>query len=284
MIIAVTGASGQLGALVIQALLERGVQASDIVAIARTPEKVSAEGVTVRTADYEDPNSLDAALEGVDRLLLVSGSEIGKRLVQHRNVIDAAVRAGIRLVAYTSLLNADTSTLTIADEHRGTEKALVESGLPFTVLRNGWYMENYTAAVDAHASSGFIQGAAGEGRIAAATRRDFAEAAATVLLEPAPGRILELGGPGFTLADFARAVGEVSGSPVEYRNLTGDALLTALQESGVPEGMAQWLVATDASIADGALDTDSTELAELLGRRPTPLPTAVSAALGADRA
>tara|TARA_R110002020_G_scaffold65413_22_gene172838 strand:- start:1421 stop:2290 length:870 start_codon:yes stop_codon:yes gene_type:complete len=282
MAIAITGASGQLGSLVIEALLEKGVDPRDIVAVARTPEKVAASGVVVRTADYEDADSLDQALAGVDKLLLISGNEMGRRLLQHRNIIEAARKAGVGYVAYTSLINADSSSLSIADEHRGTERALAEAGIPYTVLRNGWYTENFTAGVSEHVSSGFILGGAGAGRIAAATRRDFAEAAAALLLAPAPGRVFELGGSGFTLAEFARAVGEVSGSPVDYRDLTPDALLSALRESGVPESVAKWRVATDDCIARGALDTDSTDLAELLGRPTTALTDAIAVGLSAN--
>ncbi|MGP6170034.1 SDR family oxidoreductase [Microbacterium sp. A196] len=277
--IAVTGASGQLGALIIESLLERGVAAADIVAIARTPQKVAAEGVAIRQADYDDPSSLDTALDGVERLLLVSGSEIGQRFAQHSNVIDAAKRAGVSFIGYTSLINADSSTLILADEHRATEAALAGSGLPYTVLRNGWYTENYTAGAAGTVAQGMLLGGAGGARIAAATRKDYADAAAVVLLEPKPGETFELGGEGVTLQEFASALAEVSGKPVEYRDHDGDELIAAIVATGAPEGFAQWTASADAEIAKGVLDTDSTALEQLIGRRPTSLVQAARTAL-----
>src|SRR6478672_9706398 len=184
MTLLVTGASGHLGRLVVEALLEHGTPAAQIVAIARTPESISDladRGVQVRRADYTDPASLDAAFAGGDRLLLVSGSEVGQRIAQHANVIDAAKRSGVSFVAYTSITRADTSDLVLAAEHRATEELLAASGLPHALLRNSWYLENYTGQLSTFLEHGVVLGAAGEGRVSAATRADYADAAAIVL-------------------------------------------------------------------------------------------------------
>lgn len=286
MVIAVTGASGQLGHLIIEKLIDRGVEASDIVGIARTVEKaadLAARGVEIRQADYSDAGSLPAALAGVDRLVLVSGSEIGQRAAQHHNIIEAAKAAGVEFIAYTSLLNADSSTLGLAEEHRATEAELAAAGVPFAVLRNGWYTENYTAGLEPALASGSLFGAAGDGRIATATRADYAEAAAAVVLSASAesGSILELGGDEpHTLAELARVVSEVSGTSVAYENLTPEGLRDAQMAAGVPEGWAEFAAATDRGIAGGDLDTDSRALSTIIGRPTTSLADAVSAALG----
>src|SRR6476469_7926848 len=187
MTLLVTGASGHLGRLVVEALLEHGTPAAQVVATARTPESISDladRGVQVRRADYTDPASLDAAFAGVDRLLLVSGSEVGQRIAQHANVIDAAKRSGVGFVAYTSITRADTSDLVLASEHRATEELLTASGLPHALLRTSWYLENYTGQVASALDQGVVLGAAGDGRVSAATRADFADAAAVVLAGP----------------------------------------------------------------------------------------------------
>ncbi|WP_338418814.1 NAD(P)H-binding protein [Salinibacterium hongtaonis] len=240
MVIAVTGASGQLGHLIIDKLIERGAAPADIVGIARTVEKaadLAARGIEIRQADYSDAATLPAALAGVDRLVLVSGSEIGQRAAQHHNIIEAAKAAGVGFIAYTSLLNADKSTLGLAEEHRATEAELATAGIPFAVLRNGWYTENYTAGLEPALASGALYGAAGEGRIATATRADYAEAAAAIALsaEAESGSILELGGDEpHTLAELARVVSEVSGTAVAYENLTPRACATHKWPPGCP--------------------------------------------------
>lgn len=206
--IVVTGASGQLGRLVIQSLLRRQVPASQIVAAVRTPAKaadLAALGVQVREADYTRPDTLDAALAGAEKVLLISSNEVGQRAPQHQNVIDAARRAGVKLLAYTSLLRADTSPLGLAAEHVATEAALKASGVPHVLLRNGWYTENYLASVAPALQHGAFIGSAGEGRIASAARADYAEAAAAVLTLPdQAGQVHELAGDtAYTLAELA---------------------------------------------------------------------------------
>ncbi|CAN7373465.1 SDR family oxidoreductase [Knoellia sp. LjRoot47] len=282
--ILVTGATGHLGRLVIDALLARGVAPADVVALVRDEAKASdlaARGVDVRVGTFEDPASLDAALAGVDRLLFISGSEVGRRVAQHQNVIDAAVRAGVELVAYTSIVRADTSTLGLADEHRATEQALAASGLPHALLRNSWYVENYTAQVSQHLEHGAVLGAAGEGRVSAATREDFAEAAAVVVTsEDQAGQVYELGGDTpFTLAEYAAELSEQSGTPVAYRDLSVDDYAAALVGAGLPEGYARALATSDDGLKHGELLVETGDLSRLLGRPTTSLADALRGAL-----
>src|SRR6478672_328983 len=283
MTLLVTGASGHLGRLVVEALLDRGTPAAQVVAIARTPESISDladRGVQVRRADYTDPASLDAAFAGVDRLLLVSGSEVGQRIAQHANVIDAAKRAGVGVVAYPSITRADTSDLALAAEHRATEELLAASGLPHALLRNSWYLENYTGQLPTYLEHGAVLGAAGDGRVSAATRADYADAAAAVLAEDGhAGRAYELGGTAFTLTELAATVSRVSGAEVIYRDLPVEDYAAALVAAGLPEGYAHALADSDRGIADGALFTDTGDLERLIGRPAASLEDAVRAAL-----
>jgi len=220
---AVTGASGHLGRLVVGELLARGVPASNVVALVRTwgnAADLAERGVQVREADYSRPLTLGAALAGVDRLLLVSSSEAGQRAAHHSNVIEAAKTAGTSRIVYTSMLNADDSTNPLAGEHRDSERALRDAGVAFTLLRNGWYTENYTDQLAQYLQRGEITGAAASGRICAATRHDYAAAAAAALLQDEEGeRTYELGGPAFDLPELARIISEVTGTPVTYRDL-----------------------------------------------------------------
>jgi NAD(P)H dehydrogenase (quinone) len=278
----ITGATGQLGRLVIDALLET-VPASAIVAGVRDPAKEAAvaihdRGVEVRVADYSRPETLASALAGVDRLLLISGSELGQRTAQHRNVIAAAKDADVGLIAYTSILHADTSPLFLAGEHRETEAALAESGVPFVLLRNGWYTEVYTWRIAPALQHGAFLGASGEGRISSAARADYAGAAAVVLAGgDHAGRTYELAGDAsYMLADFVAAVAESSGKPLPYRNMNPEDYRTALLVAGVPEKFAMILSDTDAGVAKGALFDDSGDLARLIGRPTTPFRATVA--------
>lgn len=280
---AVTGATGGLGGATVDALLTAGVAPTDIVAIVRNPEKADAlraAGVTVRVADYTDRAALTAALAGVDRLLLVSGSEVGSRVPQHGNVIDAAADAGVSLVAYTSILGADTSPLALAEEHLATEKLLAASPLNTVLLRNGWYWENYVASAPAALESGVLYGSAGEGRVAAASRTDYAAAAAAALIDAAGGEVYELAGNDhLTYSEVAAAIAEVSGKPVTYTDIPEADYAAALAGAGIPEPMAAILANSDAGVAQGALDSDSTALASLIGRPSTPLRDVLRTAL-----
>lgn len=289
MTLLVTGASGHLGRLVVDALLERGTPAAHVVAVARTPESISDladRGVQVRRADYADPASLDAAFVGVDRLLLVSGSEIGRRTTQHANVIEAAKRVGVGFVAYTSITRADTSDLVLAEEHRATEELLAASGLPHALLRNSWYLENYTGQLPTFLEHGAVLGAAGAGRVSAATRADYAEAAAVVLTgEGHEGAVYELGGDtAFTMAELAETVGRVAGREVVYQDLPVAEYAAALVDAGLPEGYAAVLADSDRGLSEGRLFTDSGDLSRLIGRPTTTLEDALRTAHAAPAA
>ena len=281
--IVVTGASGQLGRLAIKELLKT-LPASEIVAAVRTPEKVSdlaALGVQVRLADYAQPATLDAAFKGAGKLLLISSSEVGQRLPQHRNAIDAAKRAGVGLVAYTSVLRADTSPLGLAGEHKATEALLKASGLPHVVLRNGWYTENYLASVPTALQHGAYIGSAGEGRIASAARADYAAAAAAVLTSAdQAGKVYELAGDEtYTLTELAAEISRQSGKTVVYQNLAEADFKEALLGAGLPEHVAGLLSDSDIGASKGALFDDSHQLSRLIGRPTTSLATLVKAAL-----
>lgn len=284
--IAVTGATGQLGRIVIDALLKK-VPAGEIVAAVRTPAKaadLAALGVIVRQADYGQPETLEAAFAGVDKLLLISGSEVGQREAQHKAVIEAARAAGVGFIAYTSLLHADTSPMGLGVEHRATEALLKASGIPFALLRNGWYSENYAASIPpALAHHAFI-GAAGEGRIASAARQDYAEAAAEVMTrEDQAGKVYELAGDdSYTLAQFAAEIAAQSGEKVDYVNLSQSEFAAALKNAGLPEGLAEMLADSDAGAEKGGLFDDSRQLSQLIGR-PTTTWQAVIRAVLANR-
>ena len=280
--IAITGAAGHLGRHVIESLLARGVAAQDLVAIVRTASKaedLTARGITVAEAPYEDVAALTEALQGVDRLVLVSGSEVGKRAAQHTNVLEAAKAAGVAFIAYTSLVNADSSELSLAPEHRETEALLASSGIDHVLLRNGWYWENFASNVDAARATGHVFGAAGEGRVNGAARRDYAEAAAVVVTADGhAGKVYELGGqPSITYPELAQAIGTVVGSEVSYVDQTVEEYQQTLEGASLPTEVAQMLAGWDTAIADGALQTSSTDLEDLIGRPATPAAEALAA-------
>jgi NAD(P)H dehydrogenase (quinone) len=257
----------------------------DVVAVVRDRGKATSLaglGVTVREADYSRPETLGAALAGVNRLLLVSSSELSQLAAQHRNVITAAQTAGVSRIGYTSMLNADDSTSPLAGEHRESERALRAADVPFTLLRNGYYTEVYTDPVGQYLQAGEIVGAAGHGRISAASRQDYAAAAATALLHDEGGnRTYELGGPAFSLPGLARVITEVTGTTVTYRDLPAGEYASWLQRTGLDEATARFVAALDASIARGDLETSSQDLPELLGRPATPLTEVIRAAYDA---
>ncbi|MBB3118323.1 SDR family oxidoreductase [Pseudoduganella violacea] len=283
--IVITGASGQLGQLVISSLLKT-LPASGIAAVVRDPAKagaLSAQGVQLRQADYNDPASLDAAFQGADKILLISSSEVGQRLPQHRNAVEAAKRAQPKLLAYTSVLHADTSPLGLAGEHKATEELIRASGLNYTILRNGWYFENYHNSIVGGPAHGVVLGSAGEGRIAAAARADYADAAVAVLTaEEPPQAIYELGGDHpFTMAELAAEIARQSGQPVAYQNLPQAEYKAALLGWGLPEGLASLIADSDIGASQGGLDDRSRSLSQLIGRPTQTLSDAVKAALTA---
>lgn len=281
--IAITGATGQLGQHVIESLLHT-VPARQIVAIVRNPAKATAlsqQGVTVRQADYGDEAAFTTALQGVEKLLLISSSEVGQRAAQHRNVINAAKAAGVQFIAYTSLLHADRSPLGLHVEHVATEKMLAESAIPYALLRNGWYSENYLASAPAALEHGVFIGAAGEGKIAAATRADYAAAAVHVIsTEGHAGKVYELAGDdAWTLSQLAAELSRQSGKKVVYQNLSKADFAAALKNVGLPAGLADMLADSDVGASEGGLFDDSRTLSKLTGRPTTTLAESVSALL-----
>jgi NAD(P)H dehydrogenase (quinone) len=281
--IVISAASGQLGRLVIEELLKQ-LPASDIIAAVRNPAKagdLAARGVQVRLADYDRPDTLDAAFRGADKLLLISSSEVGQRVKQHANAIDAAKRAGVGLIAYTSILRADSSPLGLAAEHLATEQLLRASGLSHVLLRNGWYTENYAASVPTALQHGVLLGSAGDGRIASAARADYAAAAAAVLTgDNQAGKVYELAGDeAYTLSELSAEISRQSGTPVAYQNLPEADFKRVLLDAGLPEGLAGLLAESDVGASRGGLFSDERQLSRLIGRPTTPLSVVVAAAI-----
>lgn len=278
--IAVTGATGQLGALVVGELKKR-IPSENIVALVRTPEKAAALGVEARAFDYNMTDGLERALTGIDRLVFISGSEVGQRARQHRNVINAAVKAGVNWIVYTSLLHADSSSLSLAIEHKATEELLIASGITYSILRNGWYTENYTGSIGGTLAGGALLGSAGDGKISAAARADYAEAAAVVVTnESHKGRVYELAGDeAFTLVDLAKEISKQTGRDIPYKNLPEAEYCKVLEGFGIPAQFAAAIASWDVAASKGDLFDDSRQLSTLIGRGTTPLSESVKAAL-----
>ena len=277
MTIVVTGATGQFGRHVVKALLAKGVPADRIVATGRNVDKIADLGVTVKRAAYEDPASLRAAFAGADKVLLVSGTDFGSRVEQHRNAIEAAKEAGVGLIVYTSAPKADTTDMRLAEEHLGTERVLAESGVPYVILRNSWYLENYNLP---QALEHGLFGAAGDGKISAAPRADYAEAAAEVLVgEGHEGQVYELGGDAFTLTELAAELSRQSGKEVSYTDLGEEKYAEMLVGVGLPPAGAAIIADSDRAASGGALFVEPTHLEKLLGRPVTPLATSIRDAL-----
>jgi NAD(P)H dehydrogenase (quinone) len=280
MTIAITGATGQLGRLVLDDLKKKA-PAADLVALVRSPGKAADLGVAAREADYDRPETLDRALAGVGTLLLISGPVPGVRVAQHRHVIEAAKQAGVRRVVYTSALHADRSPLDIAPDHRATEAALKASGVPYTILRNGWDTENYTGSIPSALAAGALLGSAGDARISSATRADYAEAAAAVLAGSGhEGRTYELAGDeAWTLRDLAAEISRQTGRTIPYTNLPAAEYAKVLTSVGLPERLAQAIAGWDVAAEQGALFDDSRQLSKLISRPTTPLSVSVADAL-----
>lgn len=278
--IAVTGATGHLGTLVVEELKKR-IPNENIVALVRTPGKASALEVEVRAFDYNQPEAMTAALAGVDRLVLISSNEIGQRARQHFNVIEAAGKAGVEWIVYTSLLHADSTTLNLAGEHMTTEEALKASGINYTILRNGWYTENYTDSIGGALAGGAFIGSAGNGKISSAARVDYGEAAAVAITDEShKGKVYELAGDDYyTLADLAAEISNQTGTNIPYRNLTEAEYTKILESFEIPAGFAAAIASWDVSASKDDLFDDSHQLSALIGRPTTPLADSVKAAL-----
>ncbi|MFL5620317.1 MAG: SDR family oxidoreductase [Gemmatimonadaceae bacterium] len=282
MTIAITAASGQLGRLVVQSLKTR-VPHEEVVALVRSPERAGDLGVPAREADYDRPETFDRALAGVDTLLLISGPDVGRRVAQHRRVIDAARRAGVKRIVYTSAIHADVSALDIAADHRATEADVRASGLAYTIVRNGWYTENYAGAISGALAGGAVLGSADGARISSATRADYAEGIAVVLAGAGhEGKIYELAGDdAWTMSDLAAEISRQSGRAIVYRDLPATDYAAILAGFGIPEGVAKAIAGWDVAAAQGALFDDSRTLSRLIGRPTTPLSVAVAEMLRA---
>ncbi|MFB2120123.1 SDR family oxidoreductase [Parapedobacter sp. 2B3] len=280
--IGITGATGQLGRLVVEKLRQK-VNAEDLVALVRSPEKAADLGIEAREFDYAKSGALADALKDIDHLLLISGSEVGQRKVQHENVIKAAREAGVKWIVYTSLLHADTSSLSLAAEHVETEELLKASGIPHTILRNGWYTENYTASVRGALEAGAFIGSAGDGKISSAAREDYAEAAAVVLTsEGHQGKAYELAGDvAYTLKDLAAEISGQTGKDIPYNNLSAEEYAGVLTSLGLPDGLAQAIAGWDIGASKDDLFDDGKVLSKLIGRPTTTLGDTVKKALEA---
>lgn len=278
--IGITGATGQLGRLVVEKLKQK-VNADNLVALVRSPEKAADLGIEARVFDYEKPETLVEGLKDIDHLMFISANEVGKREPQHRNIIDAAQKSGIKWIIYTSLLHADKSTLSLATEHISTEKMLKDSGIPHTILRNGWYTENYTVSIPGALENGAFVGSAGEGKISSATREDYAEAAAVVLTSGGHvGKVYELAGDEhYMLKELAAEVSKQTGKDTPYTNLTEADFAGVLVSAGLPEGLAQVFASFDAGAEKNDLFDDGKVLSHLIGRPTTSLSEAVKQAL-----
>jgi NAD(P)H dehydrogenase (quinone) len=271
--IVVTGATGQLGRHVVEGLRQQGVK------FAAGVRNTSADlgDVEVRELDYNRPETIEPALRGAEKVLLISGSEVGQRVAQHTAVVDAAKKVGVQHIVYTSAPHADTSPLVLAPEHKATEEAILASGIPHTFLRNGWYHENYVETFKLGAQTGEIVGATGDGRVASAARKDFADAAVAVLTQPGhENKVYELTGDvAWTSAELAEEIGKVAGRPVTYRNVSVEELQQHLTTVGLPPEVAGFVAAIDANIADGLLGHTPGELRALIGRPTTPVSVAI---------
>ena len=282
MSIGITGATGQLGRIVVEKLKAK-VSADSIVALARSRQKAADLGVQVREFDYNKPENLAEALKGIDKLLIISGNEFGKRAEQHASIIEAARKAGVQFIAYTSLLRADTSILSLAPEHLATETAVKNSGIPYTILRNGWYTENYTGSIGGTIGAGVLLGSAGEGKISSAARADFAEAAVVVLTSAGhENKTYELAGDeAFTLSDYAAEVSHATEKNIPYKNVPIDEYAKVLVHVGLPEALAHFLAGTHGPTEQGDLFDNGHQLSKLIGRPTTSLKQSVADALKA---
>ena len=279
----ITGATGQLGRLVVGKLKEKA-DAGSIVALVRNTEKAKDLGVEAREFDYNKPELLAESLKGIDQLLLISGSDLGQRARQHANVVNAAKKAGVKRIVYTSLLHTGNTTVSLAEEHQPSERAIIESGISYTILRNGWYTENHTGSISGVLAGGAVFGSAGNGKFSSAARADFAESAVVVLTENGhEGKIYELAGDEpYTLADYAAEIARQTGKNIVYNNLPVGEYAKVLESFGLPGFVAEAIAGWDVSASNGDLFNDSKTLSKLIGRPTTPLSEVVKNALAAN--
>lgn len=278
----ITGATGQLGRLVVEKLKERA-DVGSIVALVRNTEKAKDLGVEAREFDYDKPELLAESLKGIEQLLLISGSDIGQRARQHANVVNAAKQAGVKKIVYTSLLHTGNTTVSLAEEHHPTEKSVIESGISYTILRNGWYTENHTSSISGVLAAGAVFGSAGNGKFSSAARADFAEAAVVVLTGNGhDGKIYELAGDeAYTLAEYAGEIAKQTGKNIVYNNLPVSEYAKILESFGLPGFVAEAIASWDTSASKGDLFDDAKTLSKLIGRPTTPMSEVVKNALGA---
>lgn len=276
----ITGATGQLGRLVVEKLKERA-DVGSIVALVRNTEKAKDLGVEAREFDYDKPELLTKSLKGIEQLLLISGSDIGQRARQHANVVNAAKQAGVKKIVYTSLLHTGNTTVSLAEEHLPTEKSVIESGISYTILRNGWYSENHTSSISGVLAAGAVFGSAGNGKFSSATRADFADAAVIVLTENGhEGKIYELAGDeAYTLSEYAGEIAKQTGKNIVYNNLPVSEYAKILESFGLPGFVAVAIASWDESASKGDLFDDAKTLSKLIGRPTTPLAEVVKNAL-----
>lgn len=274
--IGVTGATGQLGKLVVEQLKKK-VGKENVVALVRNPEKAKDLGVETRPFDYNNSEGLDVQLKDIERLLLISSNEIGKRARHHKNVIEATKNAGVKWLVYTSVLHADSTTLNLAGEHLETEKMLKNSGVNYTILRNGWYTENYTGSIGGALAGGAFIGSGGSGKISSAARVDFAEAAATVISDESyKGKVYELAGDNaYTLADLAAEISKQTGKTIPYRDLPETEYAKILESFDIQKGFAQAIASWDVSVSKGDLYDNSMQLSKIIGRPTTSMAESV---------
>ncbi len=278
--LAITGATGQLGQIVVNVLKSK-TDAGNIIALVRNPAKAAGFGVEARVFDYDSPETLVQSLQGVDKVLLISGNEVGKRTQQHQHVIEAAKKAGVKTIVYTSLLKADTSSLSLAPEHLETENILKASGLDYTILRNGWYTENYTASIAGVLAAGAVYGSAGEGKTASASREDYAKAAVAVLLsDNHKNNTYELAGDeAYTLAEYAAEISKQTGNNIPYHNVSNSEYANILEQAGLPAGVAQFVAGFHIGTEKGDLFDNGHQLSSLIGTPTTPAATTIAEAL-----
>lgn len=278
MSIVITAATGQLGNLVVQSLLARGVRADDIVATGRALDRLAAlrsQGVRTAVLDYNNP--ADGVINEGDTVLLISGSEVGQRIAQHGNVIAAAKGAGAARIVYTSVVGADSTSLLVAPEHVATEQLLRDSGLTYTLLRNGWYHENYQPTFEQARRAGVVVTSARNGRVSSAARADYAEAAAVALIgDGHDNAVYELGGDtAWTMRDLVNTFAEVLGQPVSLREVDTDEHVSVLREAGLDDGTIGFITTLDTNTADDTLLVTSGDLSRLIGRPTRPIDDAV---------